>query len=386
MGRAKDRVVAIDYFRGICILLIILNHASVFTNPFDVISGASRLWTGAAEMFFLLSGLTFGIVRGGMIKNQFKKVLKKTYRRAAILYAAFIFSVAVSIGLLVLFKTYNLPANLPGSLPTGGWLHTIFETLILKYSPGWADFLMFYAVYLLAAPFILRGLWSKFWLAILALSAALFVIASYELIHFGAYRAFFDWQLYFVIGIILARFRLPALAWFHSLPRLTARRLAAAILAAAAVVLGISFATEFHVYKFVDQSLPGWLENLYRNWLDHKPAVDRLLMNDRFGVLRPAAALLTLAGGYVVYQHYKKAILSHTGRLVNSMGRDTLVIFVAQAIIIPLMAAIPLERNLLNNFLMTNVLLIIMVAINQRKKLAAMAAQHIRKLTATNAS
>src|SRR4051812_29936590 len=63
MKKKKDRVVALDYFRGICILIILLSHSAQFSYPIAYLSGMGLLWTSAAEMFFLLSGITLGVVR-----------------------------------------------------------------------------------------------------------------------------------------------------------------------------------------------------------------------------------------------------------------------------------------------------------------------------------
>jgi hypothetical protein len=90
-------------------------------------------------------------------------------------------------------------------------------------------------------------------------------------------------------------------------------------------------------------------------------------MNNRAGLLRPIAALFYLASAYLIYQTYKRPILSYTGRFVNTMGRDTLWIFVAQAFAIPLLAAIPLQRNLFNNSLLTATLILLMWSLTKRR-------------------
>jgi len=100
----------------------------------------------------------------------------------------------------------------------------------------------------------------------------------------------------------------------------------------------------------------------------HKASVDFWLLNGRYGALRPASTLLLLGGGYVLYQRYKTFLLARTGHFINTMGKDSLWIFVAQSVAIPLLALLPLSRNYVNNLLLTSCLIISMWAVTRRKQ------------------
>src|SRR3954469_20498957 len=113
MKNANQRVIAIDYFRGLCMIAVILTHAAVFTHPFNYLVGAGRLWTGAAEMFFLLSGITLWIVRGDKLVNNFKNILFRSWERAASIYAISVFIAITSLSIAVLLTARNLPVNMP---------------------------------------------------------------------------------------------------------------------------------------------------------------------------------------------------------------------------------------------------------------------------------
>src|SRR5581483_5574442 len=154
MKHAKDRVVAIDYFRGLCILLVVINHAVAFSMPFALFAGAGGLYTSAAEMFLLLSGVTFAIVRGHQIGPHFSQVVKKTWRRAGILYLINLVLVVCSLAMAVFAVSHNLTNNVAGSLPANNSWGLLADILTFKYTIGWADFLMYYSVFLLFAPFI----------------------------------------------------------------------------------------------------------------------------------------------------------------------------------------------------------------------------------------
>src|SRR5690348_10363022 len=115
MKNPKQRVVAIDYFRGICILVVVLNHSMVFSMPFAYLSGASMLWTSAAEVFLLLSGLTLGIVRGPKIKEDFWQLFKKMWQRAGGIYLLNILVVALSLLMAESLISYGLSNNVLGT-------------------------------------------------------------------------------------------------------------------------------------------------------------------------------------------------------------------------------------------------------------------------------
>jgi hypothetical protein len=100
--------------------------------------------------------------------------------------------------------------------------------------------------------------------------------------------------------------------------------------------------------------------------INHKPAIDDLFMNSRAGILRPFVAILFLAAAYWLYQKYKQPILRTTGNFVNAFGRDTLWLFVAQAFAIPILAALPIQRNIINNLVLTSFFFGLMVLINRR--------------------
>jgi hypothetical protein len=75
-----------------------------------------------------------------------------------------------------------------------------------------------------------------------------------------------------------------------------------------------------------------------------------------------------MLAAWMFYQRHKQPILNRTGKIVTTFGGDTLWIFIAQAIFIPLLAALPLSRSLLNNLVLTSLLLASMWIITQRRR------------------
>jgi len=380
MKQLKERVVAIDYFRGICILVILLSHSASFNLPYGYLSGLGRLWTGAAAFFFLLSGLTLGVVRGKTVVSDFKAVLHKSWTRARDLYLLYLITALGTI-LIIPFITSQAMFGLTGSAPTASGFSLLVQVATFHYAPGLANFLIYYSVYMLLAPLALYVLYRyrKAWPVLLLPSVALYVLNTsypFHLLSAGIYGTFATWQLYFVLGMILARFRVAIISWYYGLRQWIVKATYRLVTLSAGVALVLSAALGFnllpHLTSLTAQGwLPAKLLDVYVRLIDHKPTLDLLLMNGRTGILRPLAAVLCLAAGYLLYQKHKSAILRYSGKFVTAMGRDALWIFVAQSLLIPLMSLLPLRHNLITSTAMTAALIGSMWLITQRQRLLA---------------
>jgi hypothetical protein len=340
----KQRVLALDYFRGICMIAVIINHFSLFANPLTVLAGGGRLWVGAAELFFLISGITFGIVRGSSIKHKLSEVIIKSFRRAGLLYGVYIATVVASLGIAFILSAHNLPVNIPGALPAGGVGHTAWQILTLKYSYGWADFLMYYAVILLLAPFALQALVGRFWSVVPVVSLCLFLASAVGSVHANNYVYFLVWQAYFFAGLTLARFRLPILGWFNRSNDKVKSTIGYGLVAFGALIIAIS-AMSAHSARILASPLPGLIKSMSSSIARASTTTDFWLNNNRTGLGRLAVALLTLSMLYIIYQRYKKPILNYSGNFVMAFGRNSLQIFVLQALAIPIVSALPMRRD-----------------------------------------
>jgi hypothetical protein len=369
MKQPKQRVLAIDYFRGVLILIVILNHAAIFSKPFSYLVGDGGLWTSAAELFLVLSGLTFAIVRGPQVLSNFKQVLKKSVRRAAIIYAVNIAVVFLSLLLALIFVSHGLPNDVDGPLPTKNGMPLAISILTYTYSIGWASFLMYFSIFVLLAPFAMYLLKTKYWAALPTASLAIFIAAHSQATH-SIYVSFGIWQIYFAMGLIIGRFR-------HSLnglnktikPRLLEYS-KLAVLYVAGAMLGISALLNFPIYPFIGHlAQGGWLpikvQAAYIHLLSYKPLFDNLFMNTRTGWLRPLMTLFVFTAGYIIYKKYERKILDKSGKFMITMGQNTISIFAAQAIIIPVIAALNLPNALVMNTILTSFLILVMWYIAQ---------------------
>ena len=361
-------------------MAVILSHSAAFSGPFAYLAGAGKLWTSAAEMFFLLSGITFGIVRGNQIASGFKSVWRKSWQRARNIYLLHILIVFISLLMAYFFISKGLTSYMPGALPSEGGLSLIAKVASFYYVIGFAAFLMYYVVFLLIAPFALYLLRTRFWAVVPLLSIFIFMMNASPVSGQSHYLEFAIWQLYFFIGLTLARFRLPLLAWFYGWPKKAVGYLSVSITTTAAIFIAlaalISSPSAYSlVYKLASGGwIPVKLQAAYADLLYHKTAFNFWLGDSRFGVLRPVATLIIFAAAYLLYQRYKKPLLKYTGNVVNTMGRDTLWLFSAQALVIPVMAALPISYSgIAVNLLMTSFLFGLMWLITRRAVFVSLA-------------
>ncbi len=186
------RIHTIDILRGIFILVIIIDHLERFPSGFDIVTGRGQLWVSAAEGFFFVSGMMIGLIRGRKdIKKPLREVAKTLSKRAFILYGW-------CVGLTFFFTWVTLQGFTGSYIKPGLWQGPISDminhALSLQYVYSWADFLKYYAVYLL---FSIPTIWllRKNWAWAIALAS---VVVWWG----GGHSEFQNWQLLFFGGTI----------------------------------------------------------------------------------------------------------------------------------------------------------------------------------------
>lgn len=191
----RSRILALDLLRGAFLMAIIVDHLRWGPSAFHFLSGGGAMFVSPAEGFFAISGILVGYIYAPRIKHSFKTTLMKLWKRAALLW-----SLSVIFTLTFTAIAVSLP-HLTGIPPV--WTHDansfLLNTLLGRYAYGWTDFLPRYAVFMLAAPFILwliaRG---KSWLvALMSLGTYLLFSKTALLLPFSA------WEIIFIPSIII---------------------------------------------------------------------------------------------------------------------------------------------------------------------------------------
>lgn len=205
--KKSERILTFDIVRGYFLFVILLNHLYYYPSGLEILTGRSVLYASTAEGFFVISGLILGLIRGRkLIDKPFAVSAKLVLKRALQLYVT-------SIVLTFLFTAIGyFFLNNPGLKTTiypnlNDWWALIVDTVTLRYTYGWADFLRLYAIFMLFAPAAIWLLRKGWWYILLAISVGIWAMyphipssspftqpASWQLIFFGGFIIGFYWE------------------------------------------------------------------------------------------------------------------------------------------------------------------------------------------------
>lgn len=188
------RVMALDYLRGLFIVIIIIDHLWRWPNLFQFVSGRGELWASAAEGFIIISGMLVGYVHGYKKRHTpLRPIAGKLVRRALMLY---VWTVICTIMFVVSVWLLTAPGTtiLSTPLPRGDWLQLLTSAVTLTYISTWTHFLYFYAICLVAAPGVIWLLRKGQVIAVLALSMLGWWLGIVNAIEW------LQWQLLFFIA------------------------------------------------------------------------------------------------------------------------------------------------------------------------------------------
>jgi hypothetical protein len=253
-NRSGSRIVLIDLLRGLCLLVMTVDHLPETLIKKFTLQGFG--FFSAAECFVFLSGLVAGRVYGRIaITKGFAVLRQRVIHRAAILYLA-------NAGLMTLM----ILAAKEGLVTLGGGLNPDWSlwsrTMLFLASPINADILRMYCVFVLLLPGVFWALMNDRFYYMAAISGGLWLAASlgYGMTALPEGTGYFDlmsWQLLFVAGIYLGFTPVPNLT---KLPKLGTTSAWTAICLA---VVG-TFLVIRRWHFLTGQELPPYFEWLFR--------------------------------------------------------------------------------------------------------------------------
>lgn len=361
--KTSHRIITIDILRGIMLLSILINHVELYPSIFDFATGRGRLWVSAAEGFFFLSGLLVALIYcRRMAKGMtMRSVFKNMWVRALELYV-------LSVALTLLFTYWAVSSHhifiKYGLPPTIDWGRILVDTLTMRYSFGWADFLPHYAVFMFFAPIVFWLLTKgKWWIVVLA-SIALWSVRGLN----------FDlaWQTVFLLGMFAGFYWKYVGGWLEKLKTKKHQDTRRSIYFLTAITFLISYSSVYvlSLLNYYWDRLPfGWLQ-FTEYWNDANtltwPFFDKWTMAPG----RILMFLLWFTAAYLVVERYQDKIQKWSRGLFELLGRNSLFVYVAHAFLIfGLKFKIPPHTNLLSNFgftLFALVVIIIATVINSR--------------------
>lgn len=208
-ARASGRDLRLDFFRGLSLWFIFLDHIS--SNAVSWVTVGNYGFSDAAEIFVFISGYTVAYVYGRAIRDNGIIVGgARLWRRAWQLYVAFVFLVVIYIAQVAYVSEHFKNPLYPEELGVLQFMKepevALMQTAFLRFMPQNVDVLPLYIVLILCFPPVLWAMLRRPDV-VLALSVLLYALARIFGWTFTLYPSnqtwFFNpfaWQLLFVFG------------------------------------------------------------------------------------------------------------------------------------------------------------------------------------------
>lgn len=325
----NHRVRALDILRGYFLIVILINHIELYPSGFDFLTGRGRLLVSAAEGFFFMSGLLIGMVYKRRLTRGMAYIFRKMWKRAAQLYVG---SIAATLLFTALAVYLNHPYIKDGLFSVINWRHIIYETVLLRYGYGWADFLDRFAILMLMAPFafylLARGKWY------------LLAIASFGAWALRGNNFTLSWQIIFMLGMVIGFYWFEINHWILSRPAKLRRRLKFSLYSVALFTFILSYASVFllsHLNQHLlgdPGSLPMWLQHVTLKWNSANEYVWRYTQKWTMGPVRIALFLIWFSALYLIADKYYQSITARSRGIIELLGRNSLFVYIAHAFIV----------------------------------------------------
>ncbi|MDQ5913893.1 MAG: hypothetical protein QG623_512 [Patescibacteria group bacterium] len=348
-----------DLMRGYFLFVIIIDHLLRFFGFWEIFTGRGAQWVSAAEGFFFLSGIMIGIVRGRrMIRTSLIDVAKKCWRQAVTLYIW-------GIGLSLLFSALAIilmgNAGVKQPVFIGSNTELIVQTLSLSFNYGWADFLIYYAVYLFSTPLAIWLLRNKLWHSVLLISLIVWMQTT---------TIMGSWQILFFSGLVVGFYKDQIEDYFLELNNVWKKSFSSAIYALSAVTLlaSVYFTTIAEEYGKVGSGNKLLGANLESS---REYAVESLRVTFDRASLAPLRLLLFylwFAALYLLFRKYQAWMTKRLGWILLTFGQNSLYVYIVHALLIfALNLIVPIGQHWVINVLInTGFVLLVWLMVRSR--------------------
>ena len=196
----RGRIDEIDFFRGLCIVIMVMVHADYFL-PFPLKQIVQLILDAAAEGFVLISGITISFIFFPKMEEHFFAISKKIIIRAFQILGIHYF----------MMVTIDLPKSLAIDHINLSLTSYLLDMLLLHRLPFLLDILPLFFFLMLSAPLTAYLFFKVNKCAPAFISLALFSFGLYDPYLFSkghhASFPFIQWQIYFIMGIYIGQYR-----------------------------------------------------------------------------------------------------------------------------------------------------------------------------------
>ena len=305
-----------------------------------------------------MSGLLIGMIYKRRLHLGMKFIFKKMWVRAIQLYAAGVALTLVFLSWVEFTHHSPIKDSLPSPLP---WHHILAETFLMRFTYGWGDFLVRFALLMLIAPVIFylisKGKW---WLALAA------IIAMWA---FRGQGFTLSWQLIFNSGILIGYYWNAIQQRWHNLTAVRQRLVKRTAFSLAIISFTASYASVyvlsllFHLWG--GNHLSGWWQHVAYTWGNWN--YDVWLYADKWtmGPLRVVLFFIWFPVLYGLFRYSELRIQKYSRGLLEMLGRNSLFVYTTHAFIVFVlkMYFIPPTTNFLQNFVITGAGLVLLISI-----------------------
>lgn len=319
-----NRILTLDLLRGYFLLVIILNHLHFYPSGLEWITGQSFLYTSTAEGFFLISGITLGIVRGvKLLEKPFMYAAKLLFKRSFQLYLT-------SIILVILFTLlgwvfFSDPGIKYGLFqPIGDIWGLIWQAVTLQYTYGWADYLRLYALFIFFSPLALWLLRRGLWYVVLLASTLVWALYPISPLPVGELAMPLSWQFVFFVGFIIGFHYRTVQAWWKR-QSLVAKRLLFSSLLTVSIVTLVA-----NIYIVFGHDIPGIGPVLEL----HDKLFSPYFNKDQLPLPRLLLFAVWFSTLYLLFLRFETPIRRFAGWLLLPFGSNSLYVYTIQAFVV----------------------------------------------------
>lgn len=344
----SKRIIALDLLRGFLLAVIAIDHVARFPNPYELFTGRGILWVSAAEGFFIISGLLVGYLYVKRMKTSPRQTTLKIWKRAALLYALSLFW-TLSFTLCAWLMQGNTglkPGVWHGDMATF-WI----DFLSLRYVYGWADFLAYYAQFMLVAPLVVWLITKRLtWLAV-AVSVTMWALFREQSFALG-------WQILFMLAIVAGAY-LPRLeAWGRQLPRRVRAFSFHTVVSSAILLLSISATAVIALPFALKYQVLGIFTEPVSQMLTAVSAINGWFNKETLPLPRLLAALLVFVAFYLVFRRHETVLHRKTKGILSVLGQRSLFVYCLQAVLVfGINLVVPTDINIIASTFLTTVVL-----------------------------
>jgi hypothetical protein len=210
MQRSQQRLVELDFFRGLVQLIIVVDH--IGGSILSRLTLHTYALCDAAEVFVFLGGYASATAFLSLAERRTEAdARQRFFKRALEIYRAFLVTAGLMLALSAVLRAFGIDGPNLADTDLDALIEApaeaLCDILLFRRQPYLASVLPMYAFFALAVPLVLPLARSKPWL-LAAASIALWAGAS----EFGSYLPVaedtswdfnpFAWQLMFVLGVL----------------------------------------------------------------------------------------------------------------------------------------------------------------------------------------